>query len=112
MVFLSRSSRFLTFLFALLQLSLPGALGVIDAMASRTTAAHAEDQSHRGCPTTHTDACVVCRYLSGAAAEARSETPVLVAAAVLAQPLAADGWAPRSAGNVARHSRAPPENLI
>jgi hypothetical protein len=113
MDFLSRSSRVLTLLFALLQLALPGTLSVADAMrveAGRTATVHAEDRSHGGCPTPHTDACDLCRYLSSAAAGVRNATSVFDAVAVFPQPDADAERAPRSAADLARRSRAPPLN--
>jgi hypothetical protein len=115
MAFLSRSARMWTLLFALLQLTLPGMLSVVDAMrveTGRTAVAHVEDQSHGGCPAPHTDACDLCRYLSSAATGVRNATPVLDAAAVLSAPVATAEWAPRSAASLTRRSRAPPENVI
>lgn len=62
-----RSARALTFLFALLQLTLPGALRVIDALnagKAGVVTAHVEDGRSQSCQAPHTDECVVCQYLS------------------------------------------------
>jgi hypothetical protein len=115
MALLSRSARFLTLLFALLQLTLPGALSVADAVRAvngRAAVSHVEDRSHSGCPAPHTDACDLCRYLSGAAAGTRTGTPLLVDHAVATRPAVARDEAPCSTDGFARRSRAPPDHVI
>ena len=111
---MNRASRFLTLLFALFQLTLPGALRVMDALNaadSRGSAPHVEETSGSLCRAAHTDECLVCRYLSTGATGSR---PQLEFAAPTAHgQLVASAWiAPASGSHLLFRSRAPPETSI
>src|SRR5215210_2135033 len=67
MIRLYRRLRLLTYLVALVQLALPGVLGVVHAMSAaerRGSVAHIEESTRRDCPILHSDDCTVCRVLS------------------------------------------------
>lgn len=114
MILLSRRYRFLTFLFALAQLALPGALGVIDAMSAgdgRSTAAHIEETTRQQCRAPHSDECIICRHLSTGATRSNPAPGILPQNARM-QPAASTDVQPRSVSHRGFHSRAPPETLI
>lgn len=114
MILLSHQARFLTFLFALVQLTLPGALGVIDAMSAgdgRGSAAHVEETSRQQCRAPHTDECIICRHLSAGATRSTSAHGLLRPIAVMRPATSAEAG-PRSVSHRGLHSRAPPESLI
>jgi hypothetical protein len=111
MILLSRRSRFLTILCALVQVVLPGALGVADALSSsdgRASTGHIEDARGQQCRAPHTDECIICRHLSTGAT--RSD-PALGSVPQIARPLppAAVEADPRSVAHRGFCSRAPPE---
>lgn len=108
-----RPSRFLTVLLALVQLALPGALGVVHAMGVRAagpTVVHVEAKSGPHCQPPHGDECVVCRHLSTGATKVDSLSslvPELVreSSATRVEP------APHAATGHRLQSRAPPVSL-
>lgn len=107
----ARRSRFAIFLFALLQLALPGALGVVDALSAadtRGSAAHVEETSSQQCRAPHTDECIICRHLSMGATRS-DPAPVLLSLAGRAAPATSAGADPRSVSHTGLRSRAPPE---
>jgi len=114
MILLSRRSRFLALLFALAQLALPGALGVIDAMSAedgRGAVAHIEETTRAQCRAPHTDECVICRHLSTSATRSTS-APCLLPQTAPLQPVTAAELGPRSVSHRGFQSRAPPEAVI
>ena len=108
------SRRFLSLLCALVQLALPGALGVLDAITVRNaqhTVAHIEETTGQQCRPPHADDCFICRYLS-TGAMASDAAPVLPALILPTQLAAAAPAAPRSVWRRGFDSRAPPETVI
>jgi hypothetical protein len=108
------SRRFVSLLCALVQLALPGALGVIDAITVRDaqhTVAHIEETTGQQCRPPHADDCFICRYLS-TGAMASDAAPALSPSIVPTQPVAAAPAAPRSVWRRGFDSRAPPETVI
>ena len=110
----SRRSRLAIFLFALVQLALPGALGIIDALSAgdgRGSAAHIEETSRQQCRAPHTDECIICRHLSTGATKS-DPAPGLFSRTVRLESATSAEVDPRSVSHQGFHSRAPPETLI
>lgn len=113
MTLLARRSRLLTFLVALVQLSLPGALEVIDATRARNgidAVAHVEEAAGRQCPPAHSDECVICQYLSMGATRPDPAPGVLPSGACARPAVPAEAY-PHSIAHRGLHSRAPPETV-
>ncbi len=67
MLTFARRLRGMTILFAALQLSLPAALGLADAISARDgnqSIAHIEGSSGSLCQRPHADDCIVCAHLA------------------------------------------------
>ncbi len=109
----SRQSRLLAFLFALLQLALPGALSVFDAVTARQepgTTTHIEDTSGQHCRSPHNDECIICRHLLTGATS--NPAPLLLPRTARMRPAPSADVDPRNASHRSVHSRAPPEAVI
>ncbi len=114
MIRLYRRLRPLTYFFALLQLALPGALGVVHAMSTaeqRSTVAHVEETTGRDCQIVHGDECTICRVLSTGAVRS-NPAPTLFAHTAHQQPLASEATDPHSSWQRGFNSRAPPATVI
>jgi hypothetical protein len=64
---LSRTTRFLTLLFAAIQFATPAVISVADgavARGGRNSASHVEDVGGKQCRPPHTEDCLLCRFLS------------------------------------------------
>ena len=108
------SRRSVSLLCALVQLALPGVLGVVDAITVRDaqhTVAHIEETTGQQCRPPHADDCFICRYLS-TGAMASDAAPVLSLSIVPTQLVAASPPAPRSVWRRGFDSRAPPETVM
>lgn len=112
MILIPHRPQLLTLIFALVQLALPGALGVIDAMSAGDGrgSAHVEETTGQQCRAPHTDDCTICRHLSAGAKSAPAAVLLPHTSSIAAAPSAEAG--PRSAAHRTVHSRAPPETLI
>ena len=114
MIVPSRHSRLAIFLFALVQLALPGALGIVDALSNtdaRGSAAHIEETTSKQCRAPHTDECIICRHLSTGATKS-DPAPCVFAETVRVERATSVQADPRSVTPQGLHSRAPPETLI
>ena len=103
--------RYLTIVWASLQLVLPGVTAIADGIASAqgATAAvsHVESTSTAGCPEIHGVDCAVCRYLSNTAPTVPAAPAWRDCGVERAGPIGVD----RARANAARsraQSRAPP----
>ena len=92
-----RAYRWIALWAAVLQVSLPAALSVADAIVQRedgqASVVHIEDHSHKNCRPGHPDNCVLCQTLRHCTAPAPRDAAVLQAA----------GRAARAPGAVSRH---------
>ena len=114
MILLYRRLRPLTYFFALVQLLLPGALGVVHAMSARDqhgSPSHIEETTGRNCPVLHGDDCSTCRVLSTGASK-NANAPGLRTHAAHLPPVAVAEAAPQSGWRRGFSSRAPPATLI
>ena len=110
MIRLYRRFRPLTYLFALVQLLLPGALGVVHAMSARDqhgSPSHIEATTGRDCAVLHGDDCSICRVLSTGVAGS-DHAPSLPTHAARSQTVAIAAAAPQSDWRQGFNSRAPP----
>lgn len=104
--------RFLSILWAVVQLTTPALSGLVDARlveSAGNPVAHVEETSSAACPFVHPADCAICRYLSSAApapdgcdaAETTREHGGTLAASRQASPVLAvvlpDGRAPPTA---------------
>jgi hypothetical protein len=108
-----RQSRFLTLSCLLVQLVLPGALGVIDAIRAeegRGPPIHIEEKSGPQCQPSHTDECLICRYLSMGFTKP-SAAPVLGAQISRSQPAVSSEASPPSGSRLGFYSRGPPDTI-
>jgi hypothetical protein len=109
-----RQSRFLTLSCLLVQLVLPGALGVIDAIRAeegRGPPIHIEEKGGPQCQPSHTDECLICRYLSMGFTKPNA-APVLVAPISRPQSAVRSDAAPPSASRQGFHCRGPPDTTV
>ena len=114
MMLLTRRSKCLTILCALVQLVLPGALGVIDAVSAweaRGSVAHIEETAGLQCRAPHSDECIICRVLSSSAT-ASTPSAGLIPRIACTRPTTSAAADPRSVSHRGFRSRAPPEALI
>ena len=114
MILLYRRLRPLTYFFALVQLALPGALGVVHASSAagqRGAASHIEETTGRDCPTLHGDDCTICRVLSTGATKS-DPAPRLLAEAAHHQQVASEATDPQASWHRGFNSRAPPAPVI
>jgi hypothetical protein len=114
MIRLYRRLRPLTLFFALLQLALPGAIGVVHAISvsgQRGAVAHVEESTGVACPTLDGDDCSICRVLSSGATKSEP-APALAVHAALHQQVASDAIDPQSSWHRGFNSRAPPVAVI
>ena len=110
MTSLTRRYRFLTFLCALIQMGLPGALGVVDAMSAsegRDSRSHIEETTGKQCHGSHSTECLVCRLLATGATGA-DPAPAIVTMAGDSELTPASASNPRSIRHRTFQSRAPP----
>jgi hypothetical protein len=110
----SRRFRGLTILFAALQLCLPAALGVADAISARNGSenkAHVESSSGSLCKRPHADDCITCAHIATNALPAEPEGVVVASARAedRAGQVAIDA---RSAARRQSQPRAPPAVLV
>lgn len=64
---LSRTTRFLTLLFAAIQFAVPAVVSVADgaiARGGRNAGSHVEDVGGKQCRPPHTEDCLLCRFLT------------------------------------------------
>ena len=113
MISLLRRLRPLTYFFALVQLALPGALGVAHAISAHDqhgSPAHIEENSGPRCVALHSDECAVCRHLSTGATKSELAATLLpeVADHATTSPVAS---VPSSHWPRGFNSRAPPAAL-
>lgn len=114
MILPARQSRLLTLFCALLQLALPGALGVLDAIIARNarhTVVHIEETTGQQCRPPHPDECIICQYLSTGAIKT-DPAPVPLPQIAATEPRPFPQVLPRSVAHSGFRSRAPPETVI
>lgn len=110
MIRLYRRLRPLTYFLALVQLLLPGALGVVHAMSSRGhqgSPSHIEETTGRDCAVLHGDDCSICRVLSTGVTKS-DHAPSLRTQVAHSQTVAIAAAAPHSDWRRGFNSRAPP----
>ena len=114
MIRLYRRLRPLTYFLALVQLLLPGALGVVHAMSARDqhgSPSHIEETTGRNCPVLHGDDCTICRVLSAGVTKG-DHAPSLRTHAAHRQTVTIAAAAPQSDWRRGFNSRAPPATPI
>ena len=114
MLIFARRLRGLTILFAALQLSLPAALGLADAISARDgnqSIAHIEGSSGSLCQRPHADDCIVCAHIATRA------LPPAAASAIVGSGTAEDrvvqvAFDARAVAQRQSQPRAPPALLV